>query len=123
MLFPVLLDENQMSADEIQKLTNHLCYLYSRCSRSISIPAPVHYAHLAASRARAHIQAVTQQRVYDCGIPANNLHRSNNNHNTSKDTSGQDARVHHSRQRVPQVDNFNSYIDMKSDTRCSMYFC
>ncbi|KAH7643424.1 argonaute 2 [Dermatophagoides farinae] len=55
----LLVDENEMSADHIQNFTNVLCHLYARCSRSISIPTPVFYAHLAAFRAREHIQAAT----------------------------------------------------------------
>ncbi|OTF75874.1 hypothetical protein BLA29_002685, partial [Euroglyphus maynei] len=52
----VLIDENQYTANYIHNFTNVLCHLYARCSRSISIPTPVFYAHLAAFRAREHIQ-------------------------------------------------------------------
>lgn len=31
-----------------------MCHLFSRCTRSVSNPAPSYYAHLAAYRARAH---------------------------------------------------------------------
>uniref|UniRef100_A0A915PQ71 Piwi domain-containing protein n=1 Tax=Setaria digitata TaxID=48799 RepID=A0A915PQ71_9BILA len=35
-------------------LTFALCHLYARCNRSVSIPAPVYYAHLACARAGVH---------------------------------------------------------------------
>lgn len=50
--YTVLHDENQMSADDIQRLTYYLGYTFSRCSRSVSFTTPVYYAHLAAGRAR-----------------------------------------------------------------------
>eukprot|EP00899_Mesostigma_viride_P020832 jgi/Mesvir1/28750/Mv19718-RA.1 len=51
----VLWDENNFGADEIQKLTNDLCYTYSRCTRSVSVAPPAYYAHLAAFRARHYL--------------------------------------------------------------------
>lgn len=50
--YTVLHDENRMSADDVQRLTYHLCYTFSRCTRSVSVVPPVYYAHLAAARAR-----------------------------------------------------------------------
>lgn len=51
----VLYDEIGAPADEIQKMTYYLSYLYPRCTKSISVPPPVMYAHLSAKRARSHI--------------------------------------------------------------------
>jgi eukaryotic translation initiation factor 2C len=51
----VLYDEICAPADEIQKMTYYLSYLYPRCTKSISVPPPVMYAHLSAKRARSHI--------------------------------------------------------------------
>ncbi|KAI1308639.1 Protein argonaute-2 [Halotydeus destructor] len=56
--YHVLWDENKFSADELQRLTYYLCHVYAKCTRSISVPAPVQYAHLAAYRARVHIVGV-----------------------------------------------------------------
>ncbi|XP_027345224.1 protein argonaute 5 isoform X2 [Abrus precatorius] len=53
--YHVLFDENGFSADELQTLTNNLCYTYARCTRSVSIVPPAYYAHLAAFRARCYI--------------------------------------------------------------------
>ena len=48
----VVCDDIGWGADEIQKLTFHLCHMYQRCSSIVSCPSPVFYAHLAAYRAR-----------------------------------------------------------------------
>lgn len=44
-------DDSDFSADQIQQLTYYLCYMYVRCNRAVSIPAPTYYAHHAAARA------------------------------------------------------------------------
>ena len=36
------------------KMTYYLCHIYQRCTKSVSIPAPVYYADLAAYRAKVH---------------------------------------------------------------------
>eukprot|EP00794_Sanderia_malayensis_P004420 gene4420-5010_t len=53
--YHVLWDDNNITADELQQLTYMLCHTYVRCTRSVSIPAPAYYAHLAAFRARFHL--------------------------------------------------------------------
>jgi eukaryotic translation initiation factor 2C len=53
----VILDENNFGANELQRLSFYLCHIYSKCPRSISLPAPVMYADLAAYRARQHLIA------------------------------------------------------------------
>lgn len=50
-------DHSNLSGEDLQKLTFKLCHLYQRCNRSVSLPAPVYFAHLAAFRARAHLAA------------------------------------------------------------------
>lgn len=52
--YTVLHDDNKFDADELQKLSYHLCYTYGKCNRSISIPAPVMYADLACYRAKKY---------------------------------------------------------------------
>ncbi|KAL9274010.1 argonaute PNH1-like protein [Drosera capensis] len=54
--YHVLWDENNFSADDIQSLTNNLCYTYARCTRSVSVVPPAYYAHLAAYRARFYME-------------------------------------------------------------------
>ncbi|CAH1733328.1 unnamed protein product [Aphis gossypii] len=51
----VLWDDNNFESDELQNLTYQLCYTYVRCTRSVSIPAPLYYAHLVTLRARYHL--------------------------------------------------------------------
>ncbi|KAJ3691927.1 hypothetical protein LUZ60_012277 [Juncus effusus] len=59
--YHVLWDENNFSADEIQTLTNNLCYTYARCTRSVSVVPPAYYAHLAAFRARFYMEPETNE--------------------------------------------------------------
>ncbi|KAH9389953.1 Protein argonaute-2 [Tyrophagus putrescentiae] len=142
----VLLDENQLKADELQDFTNMLCHLYGRCSRSISIPTPVYYAHLAAFRARAHISsAISLQREmgnmggdrmsmgggpggpgrqgmeYFAGPGGAN---GGGGFNGAGPMGGQ-SRVHYTKHHVPSssIDNFDVFIDMPLESRCSMYYC
>ncbi|KAI3632979.1 hypothetical protein MIR68_009054 [Amoeboaphelidium protococcarum] len=50
--YHVLLDQNNFSSDKLQELVYKLCFTYSRCTRSVSIPPPIFYADLLAYRAR-----------------------------------------------------------------------
>ena len=48
----VLVDENGFSSDSLQLFTYWQCYLYCRCTRSVSYVPAAYYAHLAAFRGR-----------------------------------------------------------------------
>ena len=50
--YHVLLDKNAYGADVLQTMCFQLSHTYCRCTRSVSLVAPVHYAHLAAFRGR-----------------------------------------------------------------------
>ncbi|GES89957.1 piwi domain-containing protein [Rhizophagus clarus] len=52
--YHVLYDENGFNADSMQTLSYNLCYIYARCTRSVSLVPPVYYAHLVTNRARLH---------------------------------------------------------------------
>ncbi|KAG4079208.1 hypothetical protein HA402_004583 [Bradysia odoriphaga] len=65
-LYHVLWDDNEFTSDEVQRLTYQLCHTYARCTRSISIPAPVYYAHLAAFRARIHLVEIERNSDDGC---------------------------------------------------------
>jgi len=54
--YHVLWDESKFSADKLLELTFDLCHVYARCTRSVSIPAPAYYAHLASYRARLYAE-------------------------------------------------------------------
>ncbi|XP_043502637.1 protein argonaute-2-like [Polistes fuscatus] len=51
-------NEINMTENQIEELTYHLCHMFARCTRAVSYPAPTYYAHLAAFRARALTQNV-----------------------------------------------------------------
>ncbi|CAH2060404.1 unnamed protein product [Thlaspi arvense] len=55
--YHVLYDQNGFTADQMQMLTNNLCYTFARCTRSVSIVPPAYYAHLAAFRARYYMES------------------------------------------------------------------
>ncbi|KAK0229725.1 argonaute-like protein [Armillaria nabsnona] len=55
--YSVLHDENKMIPDDLQSLTNALCYVYARSTRAVSIPAPVYYADAVCSRANNHFSS------------------------------------------------------------------
>uniref|UniRef100_T1JA38 Uncharacterized protein n=1 Tax=Strigamia maritima TaxID=126957 RepID=T1JA38_STRMM len=59
--YHVLWDDNDFHADDLHQLTYELCHTYVRCPRSVSIPAPAYYAHLAAFRARKHLELVQEK--------------------------------------------------------------
>ncbi|KAH8035514.1 hypothetical protein HPB51_005796 [Rhipicephalus microplus] len=54
--YHVLCKESKHTLQQLQQLTYDLCHLVARCTRSMSIPSPVYYAHLAAFRAKNHIK-------------------------------------------------------------------
>ncbi|CAG8508402.1 5106_t:CDS:10 [Ambispora leptoticha] len=56
--YQVLHDENALGPDHLQSLSYNLCYLYARCTRSVSVVPPVYYAHLACLRTRFHMHGI-----------------------------------------------------------------
>ncbi|OQR66448.1 protein argonaute-3-like [Tropilaelaps mercedesae] len=54
--YHIVHDDANHKQTEIEKLSYFLCYTYARCSKSVSIPAPAYYAHLAATRAKEYIK-------------------------------------------------------------------
>ncbi|GIY90920.1 protein argonaute-3 [Caerostris extrusa] len=63
--YTVLEDDSDLSADELQKLTYYLCHTYARCTKSISYPAPVRYAELAAARFLQHYNRKYEDSCYN----------------------------------------------------------
>jgi eukaryotic translation initiation factor 2C len=59
-------DDDDMTENEIQQFTYYLCHMFSRCTRSVSYPAPTYYAHLAAKRARVYLEG---QRIQLSNLP------------------------------------------------------
>ncbi|GMH42602.1 hypothetical protein BSKO_10521 [Bryopsis sp. KO-2023] len=54
--YRVLVDENGFGSDGIQLMTYWMCFLYCRCTRSVSYAPPAYYAHLAAMQGKLLIQ-------------------------------------------------------------------
>lgn len=46
---------NARAADELEKFTHNLCYLYGRATRAVSICPPAYYADLICTRARSYL--------------------------------------------------------------------
>jgi eukaryotic translation initiation factor 2C len=55
--YHVIWDENAFNSDELQKLVNNLCYTSARCTKPVSLVAPIYYARLAARRGRQYAEA------------------------------------------------------------------
>lgn len=55
--YHLLWDDADMSEQALEEITYYLCHLFTRCTRSVSYPAPTYYAHLAAFRARSYTEA------------------------------------------------------------------
>ncbi|XVE59481.1 hypothetical protein DITRI_Ditri05aG0049300 [Diplodiscus trichospermus] len=57
--YHVLFDENNFTADNLQVLTNNLCYTYVITLNMLWNVPPAYYAHLAAFRARCYVEDET----------------------------------------------------------------
>ncbi|KAG8747594.1 hypothetical protein FRC11_012271, partial [Ceratobasidium sp. 423] len=75
MHYSVIFDQNDFSQDGIQELTYALCQISARTTRSLSIPAPLHYAHMVSERAKNH---------YDPSLGCNDI-------DEEDDANGEDA--------------------------------
>ncbi|XP_059608120.1 uncharacterized protein LOC132255963 [Phlebotomus argentipes] len=52
----ILVDEANLSINDLETLTYNLCYLFTRCNRSVSYVAPTYYAHLMAARGKVYVE-------------------------------------------------------------------
>jgi eukaryotic translation initiation factor 2C len=55
--YTVLFDENDMSPDDLHRMTYNMCFTYARCTRTVSVVPVVYYANLLAARGRAYLSA------------------------------------------------------------------
>ena len=106
----VLWDDNKFGADQLQKLTFHLCHMYAKCNRSISIPAPVQYAHLAAYRARIHIIG-----IYGSEFSGNSGSYDRNGRRFNR-KEAEEAKLR-------MIQEYNETICVSEQVKRSMYFC
>jgi len=56
--YVVIKDDNQLGADQLQKLTHNLCYTFGRATRSVSICPPAYYADILCERGRCYLHNV-----------------------------------------------------------------
>ena len=52
----VIHDGIGFKADEVQKLTNSLCYMFARATKAVSRASPVYYAEAACQRGRCYLR-------------------------------------------------------------------
>lgn len=103
----VLQDDNHLSADQLQQLTFSLTHIYARCTRSISMPVPIAYAHLAAYRAQRHIIGFKQSEDSESDSMGG-----------STATGGMSAPLRHQND-----DMLSDKMKINPDFKTQMYFC
>ena len=105
--YTVIKDDHGFSADDLYQLTFFLCHTYVKCTRSLSIPAPVKYADLAAYRARDYIQA---RNFGDLDVSS----------------ASSDDEAHRVRRRMvvdERIEQMNAAIRVAEHLRGQFYFC
>ncbi|EGT40273.1 CBN-RDE-1 protein [Caenorhabditis brenneri] len=50
--YTVMYDDSNLTQDQVYKMSYELAFLSARCRKPISLPAPVHYAHLSCEKAK-----------------------------------------------------------------------
>ncbi|GFY40825.1 protein argonaute-2 [Trichonephila inaurata madagascariensis] len=99
--YTVLHDDNGYGFDALEKLSYYLCHIYIRCTKSISVPSPIQYAHLAAYRARRHLASHLKD-LGEKGL-----------------LKGKDWK---SKMDSVSIEEFNKAITVKDDMKDTMYF-
>lgn len=71
--YHLIWDDNNLTEDALEQLTFYLCFMFARCTRSVSYPAPTYYAHLAAFRARAYLEKSVVYFHFNCKLLKNKI--------------------------------------------------
>ncbi|KAK0229201.1 argonaute-like protein [Armillaria nabsnona] len=71
--YTVLHDESNFNPDALQSLAFLLCHTFARATKSVSIPAPVYYAHLVCGKAKQHYDP-SRPAVSDTGTSGSTDH-------------------------------------------------
>lgn len=53
--YVVIKDDIEFKADDLERITHHLCYLFNRATKAVSICPPAYYADLLCERGRAYL--------------------------------------------------------------------
>ncbi|KAH8303615.1 hypothetical protein KR018_007140, partial [Drosophila ironensis] len=53
--YNVIMNTGKIDINVLQQMTYNLCYMFPRCNRAVSYPAPAYLAHLAAARGRVYL--------------------------------------------------------------------
>lgn len=67
--YTVMYDDKGMSQDEVYKMTYGLAFLSARCRKPISLPVPVHYAHLSCEKAKELYRTYKEHYIGDYAQP------------------------------------------------------
>jgi len=105
----VLADDNAFNANDMCKMTYYLCHIYQRCTKSVSIPAPVYYADLAAYRAKIHASGFQD---YELGGQASDV---------SSSTSGDSGRDN--THEESKIKSYEQLIKVNPNQRQRLYYC
>ncbi len=62
-----------ISIDELQIITFHLCHMYQRCTKSVSLPAPLYYARLENERKLIHYKGAQLLGLHDLHVSGENI--------------------------------------------------
>ncbi|KAF5762029.1 putative post-transcriptional gene silencing PAZ-Argonaute family [Helianthus annuus] len=71
--YSVIWDEIGFSANEIQRLTYDLCFVFARCTKPVSLVTPVYYADLLAYRGRMFQEEVMQMEASGSAPPSSSF--------------------------------------------------
>lgn len=59
--YVVIKDDIGFNADSLEQITHHLCYMFGRATKAVSIVPPAYYADILAERARAYMYNTLQE--------------------------------------------------------------
>ncbi len=90
------------------KMTYYLCHIYQRCTKSVSIPAPVYYADLAAYRAKVHVSGLQD---YELGA-------SSDVSSVMSGDSGRDVTLEESK-----IKTYEKMIEVLPNQKQRLYIC
>lgn len=61
--YVVIKDDIGFGADELEQITHHLCYMFARATKAVSVVPPAYYADILAERGRAYMFTTLQENL------------------------------------------------------------